>query len=170
LDRSSHNKFYFCFSIALSIPILEDSVQQDENNPIRKSSLSLLDLPTELIIFIIKLLPKSPYHKCLSVCRRLDEIENGCIPERSALCICRLHRHSPNLPSQQLNLRICMHTEQCRLDVFIGIIKRRPTTCMIKITGEDRHVKVFKQYLKKHDDHPNVKCFLVHCEPEVISI
>lgn len=86
-------EFKFFHVVAL-IPMLDDSSQYENN-----CYPSLVDLPTELILHIIRILPKSPYHKCLSVCQRLNEIENGYVTERSAMCICRLQKHSPNLSS-----------------------------------------------------------------------
>lgn len=93
----------------------DESLTDDEIDSIKIDSSdypSLLHLPTELIIYIIRLLPQSPYYKCLNICRRLYAIESRYIKECSEMCLCRLHNYSPNLPGNQLKLRICMHTEQ----------------------------------------------------------
>lgn len=154
--------------------MLDDSFVTDEeiNSIIIDNSHypSLLHLPTELILHIIRILPQSPYHKCLNVCKRLNAIENRYIKERCAMCLCRLYNHSPNLPSHELKLRVCMHTGQHQLDVLLRMIKRRPLTCKIQITGEKIHVERLKDYLERHNDHPNVEIFLKNFGSNIVYL
>lgn len=128
---------------------------------------SLLDLPAELILHIIKMLPQSSYYKCLSVSKRLAAIENEHVAERSTMCICRLHEHIPNLPSRELKLLLCIHAQGHQFESFIKIIKRRPLTCNTIITGKENYIQNFRNYLKKYIHHPNVKYFFENSKTNI---
>lgn len=132
------------------------------------SDSSLLNLPTALILHILRMLPHSPYYKCLNVCKHLNEIEHEYVPERSAMCICRLHEDSPNLPSWELKLLICREGVRSELmQNFIKIIEDRCPTCTTTIIGEKDNVEAFMNYLEMHEDRPNVGIFLENCEPNI---
>lgn len=150
--------------------MVDAAFQSDENLTNNgKWSPSLLDLPTELILHIIKLLPQSPYYKCLTVCKRLHAIENQHTVERITMCICRVREYSPNLPSDELKLLICTNASSHQLETFVKIIKRQCPTCTTTITGERLNVEHLKNYLEKLVDHPNVKVFLENSETNMIN-
>ncbi len=50
------------------------------------------------------------------------------------------------------------------------IIKKRLPTYKITITGVITYVEALKNYLQKHDDHPNVQVFLENCESKNVYL
>ena len=134
----------------------------DENVPkeIDNTGPTLIDLPTELILHIIGMLNHSPYYKCLSICQRFNAIENEYIPEYKNMCTCRLHKYSPNFPRRELRIRLCMYAGQSQLDALIELIKRKPLTCQIRITGVRMNIENCRADLEKHVDHPYIASFL----------
>jgi hypothetical protein len=63
-----------------------------------------------------------------------------------------------------------MHTGENQLDTLVRIIKKRLPTYKITITGEIKYAEALKNYLQKHDDHPNLKVFLENCESKNVYL